>query len=322
LRSTYILYSSGLANTQNRHILPALGGCMKKIVSRHKNVSSHWVGDGFPVRTMFDYNGLAKEISPFLLLDYAGPMVFPPTSEKKGVGEHPHRGFETVSIVYSGQVEHRDSAGGGGMIQAGDVQWMTAASGLVHEEFHGKDFAKSGGLFEVVQLWVNLPQKYKMHTPRYQSIKSESIPEVSLERDGHKGVLRVIAGNYQGHIGPAKTFSPINLFDIRLQKGQKEVFFVEPGYTASVFILSGKVDFGDKKIVGPVELVLLEREGNTFEMTAHEDAKILFMGGQPLNEPIIGRGPFVMNTKEELQQAFIDFQEGKMGTFEKIEGSD
>jgi redox-sensitive bicupin YhaK (pirin superfamily) len=293
---------------------------MKKLIQKQTNAEAHWVGDGFPVRTIFHYNNLAKILSPFLLMDYAGPAEFPPTDKKLGVGEHPHRGFETVTVVYSGQVEHRDSAGGGGIIGAGDVQWMTAASGLVHEEFHGRDFARSGGLFEMVQLWVNLPRKDKMTKPRYQSIRSETIPTVALTQGA--GVIRVIAGEYQNKIGPAKTFSPINLWDIKLKAGGNVTLDLPPNQTTSVFVLSGKIFTAESEMIGPAELGLFETEGNLLPLRAEEDSVLLFLGGEPLNEPIVGYGPFVMNSPAEIKQAFTDYQLGKMGSLEPIEGAE
>lgn len=282
---------------------------MKKILHTQRSDTPHWVGDGFPVRTIFTYNDLAKHMSPFLLMDYAGPAEFTPSEHRRGVGEHPHRGFETVTIVYSGEVEHRDSSGGGGLIKSGDVQWMTAASGLVHEEKHGADFAKNGGLFEMVQLWVNLPKKDKMNKPRYQGLRNEQIPEVLLQG----GKLRIIAGHYLAVFGPAKTHSDINLWDIRLAKGSENVFTVLEGHTASVFVLSGSIKLNDDKIIGAAELALMEPEGHTFKVEVLEDTKMLFLGGAPLNEPIVGYGPFVMNTQAEIRQAFDDFESGKMG---------
>lgn len=293
---------------------------MKKLLSTRKNDHGHWVGDGFPVRTIFTYNDLAKEISPFLMMDYAGPAVFPPSEHQRGVGEHPHRGFETVTIVYSGEVAHRDSSGGGGLITPGDVQWMTAASGLIHEEFHGKDFAKRGGEFEMVQLWINLPRKDKMAKPRYQGLKKEVIPELALP-DG-AGTLRVIAGAYQGHQGPALTFTPINLWDLRLKAGHKVTLTVPAGHTTTAFVLSGKVDAGQDKVLGEAELAVYEREGDTLVLSALEDTKLLFLGGEPINEPIVGYGPFVMNSIGEIKQAFIDFEEGRMGQIGAVTGSE
>ena len=197
---------------------------MKKLSFIQSQDQGHWVGDGFPVRSIFSYNDRSAELSPFLLLDYVGPVEFPPTRQRRGVGEHPHRGFETITIVYSGEVEHRDSSGGGGIIGAGDVQWMTAAGGIVHEEFHGPEFAKNGGLFEVIQLWVNLPARDKLAPPGYQALTSAQIPQVELAAGG--GVLRVIAGDYAGHSGPARTFTPMNIWDVRLQAGKRVEFTV------------------------------------------------------------------------------------------------
>lgn len=284
---------------------------MKKLIHLQKSFGSHWVGDGFPVRTIFTYNDLAHQISPFLLMDYAGPAEFKPTNSRLGVDEHPHRGFETITIVYSGEVEHRDSAGGGGLIKAGDVQWMTAASGLVHEEKHGREFAKNGGTFEMIQLWVNLPKKNKMDQPRYQGINSQQIPVVELPYQN--GSVRVIAGDYLKHRGPAQTFSPINLLDIRLNEKAALNISVIPGYTTTFFVLSGKVQLENSEIIREAELAVLDNEGDSFNISALESSKILVLTGQPLNEPIVGYGPFVMSNQAEIKQAFIDFEEGKMG---------
>ncbi len=282
---------------------------MKKMLFSIKSHESHWVGDGFPVRSMFTYNNQARHLSPFLLMDYAGPHEFAPSEHIRGVGEHPHRGFETVTIVYSGEVEHRDSSGGGGLIGPGDVQWMTAASGLIHTEKHGKEFAKKGGMFEMVQLWVNLPKKDKMTKPRYQGIKDGDIPKI----DFSSGSVRVIAGEFEGHKGPAMTFTPMNLWDIRLSKGHKKIFTVPENHTAAFLVLSGNVKLPEGKVVEAAEIAVLETEGTTFEIEATEDAKILFLGGEVINEPIVGYGPFVMNTMNEIQEAFNDFQSGRMG---------
>ncbi len=293
---------------------------MKKLVFKHKSNERHWVGDGFPVRSIFTYDNLAKEISPFLLMDYAGPAKFSPSKHIRGVGEHPHRGFETVTIVYSGEVEHRDSAGGGGLIKPGDVQWMTAASGLVHEEKHGREFAERGGEFEMVQLWVNLSKKFKMSKPRYQGLKNESIPNLQLP-DG-AGQIRIIAGDYMGTKGPALTFSAINLWDIRLKAGHEILFQVPAGHTAALFNLAGRVKLSDGEEIGDAELAILEKDGDRFSLKASADSKILFMGGEEIKEPIVGHGPFVMNSIAEIQEAFMDFQKGKMGQIEAIEGTE
>lgn len=287
---------------------------MKKLLFTQRSDTPHWVGDGFPVRSIFTYHENPKDMSPFLLLDYAGPAEFPPSDEIRGVGEHPHRGFETVTIVYAGEVEHRDSAGGGGLIGPGDVQWMTAASGLVHEEMHGKEFAKKGGLFEMVQLWVNLPKKDKMAEPRYQGLKDASIPRVQL---GDAGTLRVIAGEYEGQKGPAKTFTPINLWDIRMNKGTTRTFKVTEGHSVSVFVLSGSVSIDGSKPIVEAEIAVLTREGDEFTLSVTQDSKILLMSGEPINEPIIGYGPFVMTSQADIHQAFLDFEAGKMGRMKK-----
>lgn len=292
---------------------------MKKLLFTQRSDSPHWVGDGFPVRSIFNYRELGQNISPFLLMDYGGPTVFSPTEKRRGVGEHPHRGFETVTIVYEGEVEHRDSAGGGGLIKPGDVQWMTAASGLVHEEFHGKDFAKTGGPFEMVQLWVNLPAKNKMTSPRYQGIRNEDIPTVSLLNAS--GTARIISGELQGVKGPAKTFSEVNLWDLRLKTGEVTLETPE-GHTAALFVLSGKIKTSDWKIIGEAEMAIFEREGKALSFSVEEDAKVLFLGGAPLNEPIVGYGPFVMNTQMEIAQAFRDYEAGKMGVLQRIEGAE
>lgn len=295
---------------------------MKKVILSQETLQRHWVGDGFPVRTIFSYNDTPQELSPFLLMDYAGPETFAPAkgAGRRGVGEHPHRGFETVTIVYDGQVEHRDSAGGGGVIGPGDVQWMTAASGLVHEEMHGQDFTKNGGRFEMVQLWVNLRAQDKMNKPRYQGIKNSQIPVVKMADD--KAQVRVIAGEFDGQSGPAQTFSPVNLWDIRLSAGAQMRIAPPKGHTASVFVLSGRVRLGTGEIVSEAQLVVLDREGSDFTLSADEDTKMLFLGGEPLNEAVVGYGPFVMNSMAEIQQAFVDFNSGRMGQLGSIEGSE
>lgn len=284
---------------------------MKKLSFIQRNNQRHWVGNGFPVRSVFSYNDRAAELSPFLLLDYAGPTTFPPTTERKGVGEHPHRGFETVTIVYAGEVEHRDSSGGGGIIGPGDVQWMTAAGGLVHEEFHGPAFAKSGGAFEMVQLWVNLPAKDKLAKPGYQGITDAQIPRVALPAEA--GTVRVIAGEFQGAKGPAHTFSPVNLWDASLNAGGRASFKVPAGHTTALFVLSGRIRLADGEEVGEAEIAVLERAGAEFSVEVLENTKLLVLNGQPFAEPVVGYGPFVMNTRAEIQQAITDFQNGKMG---------
>jgi quercetin 2,3-dioxygenase len=284
---------------------------MKKLSFIRRTDERHWVGDGFPVRSIFSYNDLGKEISPFLLLDYAGPENFPPSEQRRGVGAHPHRGFETVTIVYSGEVEHRDSSGGGGIVRPGDVQWMTAASGLVHEEFHGSDYAKRGGAFEMIQLWVNLSAKDKKAPPGYQNITDVQIPRINLPSGA--GTVRVIAGNYQGTQGPAHTFSPMNVWDVRLAAGKSVEFRVPAGWTTALFVLKGRVRLGTGEIAGAGELAVFDREDETFAVEALEDTTLLFLSGQPIEEPIVGQGPFVMNTAAEINQAVEDYRNGRMG---------
>lgn len=288
---------------------------MKKLLHVQRSDTPHWVGDGFPVRSMFNYREHARAFSPFLLMDYAGPADFEPTKERRGVGEHPHRGFETVTLSYAGDVEHRDSAGGGGIITPGDVQWMTAARGLVHEEMHGQDFSQKGGTFEMVQLWVNLPKKFKMTEPRYQGIKKEDIPVVNLENSA--GIARIVAGQFGDVKGAAQTFSPVNLWDIRLSAGKSATFKVPNGHTTAIFVLDGQVKLADGETVETAEIALLEREGTEFSLLAEKDSKILFLGGEPIEEPIAAYGPFVMNTSAEIQQAFQDFNEGRMGSMRR-----
>ncbi len=284
---------------------------MKKLAFIKRSNGSHWVGDGFPVRSIFSYGDIAEEMSPFLLMDYAGPADFPPTSRKLGVGQHPHRGFETVTIVYEGGVSHRDSSGGGGTIGPGDVQWMTAASGLIHEEFHSPDFAAKGGVFEMVQLWVNLPAKDKMAAPGYQGITADRIP--ALDLPGGAGTVRVIAGAFGDVAGPARTFSPMNVWDLRLQAGHRVVFELPAGQTTALFVLRGAIRFDEGHTARAAELAVLEREGSRLEFDVAEDATVLLLNGQPLNEPIVGHGPFVMNTREEIVQAIQDFNSGRFG---------
>lgn len=284
---------------------------MKKVSSIQHAGRGHWVGDGFPVRTIFSHHSHGSAINPFLLLDYAGPAEFPPSDTPRGVEEHPHKGFETVTIVYSGEVEHRDSSGGGGSIGPGDVQWMTAASGLVHEEMHGRDFTTRGGVLEMVQLWVNLPAKDKKGKPHYQSITSGQIPEVALPDQA--GTIRVIAGHCDGVNGPASTYTPINLWDVRLNAGHRAELRVPEGHNTLLFVLSGQVDLGDGQSLHDAGLATFDRKGDSLALAANEDSKLLLLSGEPIDEPVVAHGPFVMNTEAEIRQAFDDFQAGRMG---------
>jgi len=284
---------------------------MKNIIGIYTSPHMHWVGDGFPVRTLFSYDNLAKHISPFLLLDHAGPAEFTPTTERRGVGQHPHRGFETVTIVYKGELEHRDSTGSGGKIGAGDVQWMTAASGILHEEFHSEGFAKSGGTLEMVQLWVNLPARDKMADPGYQTLLDADIPSIALKNNA--GRLRLIAGEFDGQTGPARTFTPIDVWDLRLNGGQALTLDLHEGRNTALVILRGTVQVNGLESVGEGQLVLFERQGNQITLQASADAVVLLLSGEPIDEPIVGHGPFVMNTEQEIHQAFADFQSGRFG---------
>jgi redox-sensitive bicupin YhaK (pirin superfamily) len=283
----------------------------KKLRSIRPAPGGHWVGDGFPVRTLFAYPELGTVLSPFLMLDYAGPSDFPPTEQRLGVGEHPHRGFETVTIVYEGEVEHRDSAGGGGKIGPGDVQWMTAASGLVHEEFHGRDYAKRGGKFEMVQLWINLPAKDKMSAPHYQGILNEQIPSVILPDNA--GTARVIAGEFEGSKGPARTFTAMNVLDLDLISESAFSLAVPDGWTTALVVLRGLLRTSSADLIGPAEVAIFERTGNCISFDSADYVTALLLCGEPIDEPIVGSGPFVMNTPDEIRQAISDYQSGKMG---------
>ncbi|MGO9513039.1 MAG: pirin family protein [Steroidobacteraceae bacterium] len=284
---------------------------MKKILGVHSAPRMHWVGDGFPVRTMFSYDGQTQAFSPFLLLDHAGPMHFKPAARPRGVGEHPHRGFETVTIVYQGEVEHRDSTGGGGKIGPGDVQWMTAASGILHDEFHSRDFTRSGGMFEVVQLWVNLPAKDKMAAPGYQSLLDRDIPSIDLP-DG-AGKVRVIAGEFKGRTGPARTFTSLDVWDVRLNQGREAEFAVADGRTLVLVVLHGTVLVNGSEIVREAQMVTFERAGRDISVEANNDAVMLVLSGEPIDEPVVGYGPFVMNSESEIRRAIEDFNSGRLG---------
>jgi quercetin 2,3-dioxygenase len=281
----------------------------KKLRCIQRSADRHWVGNGFPVRSLFSYPTLGPVLSPFLLLDYAGPMEFAATTERRGVGEHPHRGFETVTIVYSGEVEHRDSSGGGGRIGPGDVQWMTAASGIVHEEFHGREFARRGGLFEMVQLWVNLPARDKKAPAGYQAITSDVIPTVPLGN----GSARVIAGELAGTKGPARTFTPMHVWDLRLPSAERTDLKVPDGWTTALVVLRGELRVNGSDALGAAEVGLFDRAGTDICIDGAKDVTALLLAGQPIDEPIVGQGPFVMNTPQEIRQAIVDYQNGRMG---------
>ena len=283
----------------------------KKVLGTYGAGSNHWVGDGFPVRNLFPSNGLESEVSPFLMLDYAGPSRFEPAKKPRGVGEHPHRGFETVTIAYQGSVGHRDSAGNSGVIYPGDVQWMTAASGVVHEELHEAEFTKKGGIFEMVQLWVNLPKAKKMSKPGYQAITKEQIPVIELEGGGH---ARVIAGELLGKRGPATTFTPVNLFDVILKAGERFELPLPEGHNAAVVLRKGEVLLNDTDwLRGEAQIAPLSETGDAVTLEAKTETQLLILSGEPIHEPVASYGPFVMNTREELGQAVEDYRAGRMG---------
>ncbi|MBM3725187.1 MAG: pirin family protein [Acidobacteria bacterium] len=277
----------------------------KQIKGIWRHGAAYWVGDGFEVRNMFPSNPIAQDVSPFLMLDYAGPTVFAPSPQPRGVGEHPHRGFETITIVYQGKVEHRDSTGSSGVIGPGDVQWMTAASGLVHEEIHEREFARQGGTFEIIQLWLNLPRIHKMAAPGYQTLINEDIPRV----DG----VRVIAGSHGGVRGLAHTFTPVTLLDIAAKAGETKTFSLEPGFNAALFLRKGSVSVNGTALAGEAQIAVLAGEGTDVEIAADSDSGLLLLAGDPIREPVAQQGPFVMNTQQELLEAIRDYRAGRMG---------
>jgi redox-sensitive bicupin YhaK (pirin superfamily) len=283
---------------------------MKNVLRIHRQPEGHWVGDGFPVHTVLDYQR-HPELSPFLLLDHAGPADFTPAAKPRGVEWHPHRGFETVTLVLEGEVDHEDTAGNGGRIHAGEVQWMTAGSGLLHKEMHSAEFTRRGGRFHALQLWVNLPAASKMTAPRYQTLAVRDIPAVSLP--DASGEVRVIAGEFGGTKGPAQTFTPVNLLDLRLRAGGAAKLDLRDGYSAGLYVVSGRVTVnGEAATEG--ELVVLDRKGAEVRLEAASDAVVFVMNGAPIDEPVAGYGPFVMNTPQEIQRAFADYHAGRLGS--------
>ena len=266
------------------------------------------VGDGFTIRRPLPNRGL-KQLSPFLLLDHAGPTQVPPSEHQRGVDEHPHRGFETVTIVYSGSIEHRDSAGHSGQIGPGGVQWMTAGAGVVHEEKHGREFSQQGGTLEMIQLWVNLPKVHKMTRPRYQEITNDRIPVI----DAPGSSVRVIAGDYRGHPGPAQTFTSLTMLDIRLEAGARLKIPLRSGNNTGAYVLRGSLRMNGTT-VSEAEMAVLEEPGDAFRLEADTDSIVLLLSGAPIHEPVASYGPFVMNNSKELMQAVQDYEQGKMGT--------
>lgn len=284
---------------------------MKDILGVTGPPPGHWVGDGFPVRSVFSHAGDGPAISPFLLLDHAGPYEFGAAAAPRGVGTHPHRGFETVTIVYDGEVEHRDSSGAGGRIGPGDVQWMTAGAGILHEEFHSREFTRSGGRFEMAQLWVNLPATRKLMAPAYQALRAADIPGVPVAEGA--GRVRVIAGRFDDRAGPARTQTRMNVLDLRMEAGARIELPLAPGWTSLLAVLGGTVRVNDAEVVRGSQGVRLSRDGNGARIEASTEAKILVLDGEPIDEPVVAQGPFVMNTRDEIRQAVQDFQAGRFG---------
>jgi quercetin 2,3-dioxygenase len=283
---------------------------IKNVIAIHSNNQAHWVGDGFSVRTLFSYQSMGEQLSPFLMLDYASPTAFVPSTKTKGVGPHPHRGFETVTIVYQGELTHKDSAGNSGTIGPGDVQWMTAGAGILHEEMHSARFTQQGGMLSMAQLWVNLPANQKMIPPSYQAIEAEQIPTIHLEHD--QGTARLIAGNHAGFSGPAKTHTTMQVWDLQIQKGAVISLPAPHDWSAALAILHGQVET-DKGLAGDGSLIAYSHAGAGIELSASQDTHALFLSGEPIPEPIVGYGPFVMNTKVEITQAIEDFNRGQFG---------
>ncbi len=288
----------------------------KKIEQVLTPPAPHMVGDGFRVHNFIPYGkGMSMErMSPFIMMDYNSKFYFSPTDELRGVGVHPHRGFETVTIAYKGKVAHHDSSGNSGVIGEGDVQWMTAASGILHKEYHEEQFSKEGGDFQMVQLWVNLPAKDKMTKPKYQGIINSEINKHKLPNDD--GIIEVIAGEYNGTPGTATTFTPVNLFNAKLNKGATTTFNFPANHNSALLVIEGSIRVNDSKNVPADNFLLFANEGEEFIINAVEDSIVLILSGEPINEPIVAHGPFVMNTQEEIIQAFNDVNMGGFGYLE------
>jgi redox-sensitive bicupin YhaK (pirin superfamily) len=276
----------------------------------------HFVGDGFRVHNFIPsaYRLDMQRMDPFIMLDYNSRFYFPPSDKPKGVGVHPHRGFETVTIAYKGRVAHHDSAGGGGIISEGDVQWMTAASGVLHKENHEEIFSKEGGEFQMVQLWVNLPAKYKMSNPKYQAIANREMGIVKLENNS--GLVEIISGEYQGIKGPANTFTPITMLNVKLNSQGEAEFNFPAHFNTALLVIDGEIQVNETAVVPADHFLLFENEGEQFTIKGLKDSTVLVLSGEPIKEPIAAHGPFVMNTRQELVEAFQDFQNGKFGFLE------
>jgi redox-sensitive bicupin YhaK (pirin superfamily) len=282
---------------------------LKKVAAILDPPAPHMVGDGFRVHNFFP-NGYRIKMDPFYLLDYNSKIEFPGSDKPRGVGVHPHRGFETVTIAYHGAVAHHDSAGNSGVIYPGDVQWMTAASGILHKEYHEEKFNKSGGFFQMVQLWVNLPTKYKMSAPKYQAIANNNMVKANLP--DNNGFIEVVAGNYQGITGSASTFTPIEMYNLKLNSGTKISLTSPANYNTALLVIEGSLLINGKEAFVD-QMVHFAHEGTDIEIEAIDNATALFLSGEPIGEPIAQYGPFLMNRPEELQQAISDYNTGKFG---------
>ncbi len=275
--------------------------------------TSHMVGDGFKVVNFYPGGGtFGGRMSPFYLMDFNPEYHFTPTTVPRGVGVHPHRGFETVTIAYKGSVAHNDSTGNSGVINPGDVQWMTAASGILHKEYHETEFARRGGAFEMVQIWVNLPKKHKMSSPKYQPILSEQ--KGLFEIDNGKGIVSVIAGEYNGIKGPAQTYSPVEMYDIRLSENAEAGFNLPATFNTGLLVVEGEVIINETDTAREHQYIQFKNEDGEIKIKASKNSILLLLSGDPINEPIVAYGPFLMNTKEEIQEAINDFNSGKFGT--------
>ena len=291
---------------------PTLVEALREVEAIYRAPELHWVGDGFRVAGYFSViPDAARKLDPFLMLDYHPEHHYAPTSKPRGVGVHPHRGFETVTIAFQGSVAHHDSAGGGGVIGPGDVQWMTAASGVLHKEYHERSYAERGGPFQMAQLWVNLPRAHKMDAPRYQPLSAEQMGVVTLPESA--GTVRVIAGAHRGVAGPAKTFSPVQIYDVQLARGGRETFAFAATDTLALLVMQGQVHINGSRVARAGDFVLFRRAGERLELDATEQARVLLLNGQPLGEPIVQYGPFVMNSEREIREAIVDYSNGKFG---------
>lgn len=298
-------YHVAVSDTEN-HMSPA-----RKVELVRDSPPVHWVGDGFPVSTVFSPQTLKARLSPYLLFDYSGPTRFDPSEVPRGVDSHPHRGLATVTIVYQGELEHRDSAGNSGRIRPGDVQWMTAAGGVLHEERHSSGFVRRGGTLEMAQLWVNLPARYKTGPPEYQTLRRDVIPRAMLPHAA--GELRVIAGSFENTRGAATPFTPVIMWDLHLTAGAEARLPVADGFTVAVFVRSGSVRVSETHSAGARQLAIFDPAGGDVLLEAESEAAVLIIGGEPIEEPVVAYGPFVMNTREEIRAAMEDYRTGRFG---------